>query len=144
MSLPRWNSFDENDSLRDEMDPLFEESLVRALDTWPEQAELEPVVPIDLFEMEDKLVIFADLPGLNHEAVSVDVSGYTLKIQGEFQDDFSIPGGCSSVYFKERGCGKFQRAIPLPSNVDAQGLDVNYKDGVLRVMLPKVEGAPVR
>jgi HSP20 family protein len=90
---------------------------------------------IDVFEREDKFVVKAELPGMKEEDIDISVVGDTLTIKGERRAESEVQE--DDYYYCERSYGSFSRSIAIPSNVDAQKIGANYKDGVLEVSLPK-------
>jgi HSP20 family protein len=100
------------------------------------------VPPVDIFESADKaLVIKAELPEMQREAISVMVEHGTLAISGE-----RVPSGevkREDYRRAERAYGRFSRRFSLPSSVDPSRVEAEYKDGVLSVRLPlKEESKP--
>lgn len=139
MSLTRWDPFREIVSLREAMDRLFEESFVRPFRIWPTLTDSELTLPIDMYETDEALVIKASLPGVDPKDVDITVTGNTLTIKGEFREEEE--GKRGSVHFQERRYGKFQRSVTLPSTVDPDKAEAEFKNGVLTLTLPKIEEA---
>jgi HSP20 family protein len=88
---------------------------------------------VETFRRGDKLIVRADLPGLNKEDLKVDVDGNVLTIEGERSEESRDED--DGYYHTERSYGHFYRAIPLPDGVDATQCDATFKDGVLEVTL---------
>jgi HSP20 family protein len=126
-------------SLRDEIDRLFERSLVRPFRDWPEQRESGRGVSVDVYESNGDLVVQAELPGLKSEDVDISLSDNRLTIKGEFQTKDA--GERGNVHFQERRYGKFERSFVLPTGVDTDAIEAEFEDGVLKVTLPKPEEA---
>lgn len=139
MSLTRWDPFREIVSLREAMDRLFEESFVRPFRTWPRTADFELTLPIDMYETDDALVIKASVPGVDPKDVEITVTGNTLTVKGEFREEEE--GKRGSVHFQERRYGKFQRSVSLPSTVNADKAEAEFRNGILTLTLPKIEEA---
>jgi HSP20 family protein len=89
---------------------------------------------IETFRRGDKLVVRADLPGLQKENVNVEIDEDTLTISGQRQDEFKEER--DDYYRSERRYGRFFRAIPLPQGVDENQIDAKFSNGVLEVTLP--------
>lgn len=138
MALTRWDPFREMVSLREAMDRLFEEGFVRPTRGWL-SSELGLRVPMDMYETDDSVVVSAALPGLKSEDVDISITGNTLTLKGEFRSEEESERG--SVHFRERRYGKFQRSVTLPTSVDTDAAEAEFKDGVLRVTLPETEEA---
>ena len=93
--------------------------------------------PIDLKEEDDRLVVHADLPGIDAKHLSVEVENDLLKIQANVEE--SEDGGSEHYYYKERRVISMKRVVSLPHAVDVDNTTSVYKDGVLEIVLPKVE-----
>jgi HSP20 family protein len=124
-------------SLRDAMDRLFAESFVRPLRGWPERLESAVSIAVDLRETNDDVTVEAELPGLKPEDVDISITDNTLTMKGEFRS--KEEGERGNVHFRERRYGSFQRAIALPTAIDAGATEAQFEDGVLTVTLPKVD-----
>ena len=88
---------------------------------------------IDVFERDGKLVISADLPGLDKNDVKVDVTESAVILEGErkYEHEENEEG----VYRTERGYGHFRRQIPLPEGVKTETTTANFKNGVLEITI---------
>lgn len=136
MSYEPLYAFHESDSMWDEMDPLFEETLARALESWPDSSEAVYSVPVNLSEDEDEIRVRVEVPGVRPESVDIHVEGFVLKIHGtidlEEQDVYMSPG-----HLHERDCGSFLRMIALPRSADLSRMQTEYHNGVLDIQMPK-------
>src|SRR5258705_99207 len=108
--------------------------------TWPEATWAGTAgIPTDVIEEKDKFVITAELPGLKKEDVDISVEGNTLCICGERKQEQEEK--TADYYQCERAYGRFQRDITLPQTVDPSKISAEYKQGVLRITVPKTEQA---
>lgn len=82
----------------------------------------------------NELVIRADLPGLNADDVTVEISDDTITISGERQEERADQN--NGVYRYERAYGAFFREIPLPEGAIADQAKASFKDGVLEIAVP--------
>ncbi len=82
------------------------------------------------------VVVRVELPGMDKDDCSITIEGNTLFIAGEKR--FESETIDSTYHIMERAYGAFQRAIPLPRNVDIDKAEAGYKNGVLTIRLPKV------
>jgi HSP20 family protein len=130
-SMIRWDPFGEMSSLRRAMDRVFDD-FGRG---WRGEAEL--TFPVDLSETENEVVVKAALPGITPEDVDISVSEGVLTVKGESK--FEQKTEKENYYRQEIRYGSFSRSIPLPSRVNHEQADAEFKDGVLTVTLPKVE-----
>jgi HSP20 family protein len=95
--------------------------------------------PIDVYEKDDTYVVQVELPGMDPSNIDVTVENGVLSIRGErrFEDKLED----ENARRIERRFGAFLRQLSLPTEVDADKIDANYRDGILTVTVPKVEAA---
>lgn len=137
MDLIRWNPWNELVSLRERMNRVFDDSLFRpdrredplAMGTW------SPAV--DMFEKDDKVVIKAELPGLDKNDISLDLQNGVLTLKGERKYENEVKE--ENYYRREMSCGKFIRSFSLPGDVDADKIKAEFQNGLLTVEVPKPE-----
>jgi len=134
MDLVRWNPLREALSLQDQMSRLFGGSLVRRDDAG--QGFWNPAV--DLFEDPDKLVVKAELPGIDKKDISVDLQNGMLTIKGERREE-SEDKDDRNFYRREMSYGSFVRSFSLPQEVEVDKVKAEYVNGVLTVEIPKPE-----
>lgn len=142
MALAKWRRRGEWDPFADLLDlqrqinRLFDISFSR----FPVRFEAEEFLPaIDLYEMDQEYVIEAELPGLNQKEIEVNIEDDYLTIKGEKKREREIKS--EDYHRAERFYGKFERRIALPSDIDKEKVKASYKDGVLKITLPKREEA---
>jgi HSP20 family protein len=119
---------------------LFEDAVTRLMS---EPRANRPWSPsVDIFETEDALKLKADLPDLKTDDINVRVEDQTLTLRGQrkFEKDDNVKG----YHRIERGYGEFVRSFAVPSTVDTEHVQADYKNGVLTVTLPKKEAAKPR
>jgi HSP20 family protein len=119
--------------LRHEMDRLFD----RWGDNRPQQYSRSTFPPLNLWENDDNLFVEAELPGFALEDLEIMVTGGNqLSIKGERKAP-ELEGG--AWHRRERGFGRFNRALELPGYVDSENVSAEFKNGVLTITLPKRE-----
>ncbi|MDE2564486.1 MAG: Hsp20/alpha crystallin family protein [Burkholderiales bacterium] len=96
----------------------------------------------DVFDDDDKVVVRIEAPGLRREDFSIELHDDTLTVRGEKRADRETRRGRWSVV--QCAYGRFRRDIALPVPVKADKTKASYRDGVLRVELPKADGARAR
>jgi HSP20 family protein len=123
-------------ALRDAMSSLLEEGFVhhRSLGGLGALG-----LSVDLRETPDGFELSASVPGVDPDAVTITVLGDTIRISGERRDDPVQAGADSRWLIRERHFGAFDRTIRLPAQVDAEGTEARFQDGVLKVVMPKAE-----
>ncbi len=129
--------FSELESLQREMNHLFD---VRSGEKNDKSFLSGAWLPaVDIHDSKDYITVKADLPGLSKEEIQVSIEEDHLVIKGEKKKDSDVKEG---EYRRiERYYGSFYRAIALPSKINEQKIEANYKDGVLEIKLPKAEEA---
>ena len=90
---------------------------------------------MDLVEAEDHFVLKADLPGLDEDAVSIEVQDNVLTVSGERRD--STDEKADGYFRVERAFGSFSRSLALPDGIDADRVTADFDDGVLEIRIPK-------
>jgi HSP20 family protein len=89
----------------------------------------------------DMLFVEAEIPGVQAGDLDISVEGNTLVLRGERKPD--SPENVS-YHRRERVSGRFSKSITLPYEVQADNVEAQYQDGVLRLTLPKAEHAKPR
>lgn len=92
----------------------------------------------DIEESSDHILMAFDLPGMKEGDFSVKVEGNTLYLSGERKRE-ETKSDKSQIVYSRRSYGKFEKVYSLPESVDAKSIEADYRDGVLRVYLPKTE-----
>ncbi len=134
MALVKWDPFKDLLTIQDRMNRLFddfitktrgEEDLVRGV--W------SPAV--DIYETDKEIVLKAELPGINKDDVVVEVKDNILLLKGERKSEKEVKE--ENFHRMERSYGTFQRSFTLPNTVDKDRVKASYKNGVLKIELPK-------
>lgn len=136
MALTRWDPVSEMTSLREAMNRLFEESVIRPGTFLAGRTS----ALLDVYEEDDHYVVEVALPGVQPTDVEVTALGNTVTIRGEWP---ARPEGRRYLY-AERATGRFERTITLPTDVDTDKAHAQAEHGVLRLTLPKAEAARPR
>ncbi len=97
---------------------------------------------LDIQESDHEIVVTAEMPGLDKNDFAVEVSGDRLILRGEKQQ--SAEERRSGYYYAERSFGSFFRVVPLPCEVDTEHVKATYKNGLLKVSMPKSANARTR
>jgi HSP20 family protein len=93
----------------------------------------------DIFETDNEIVVKAELPEVKNEDVRVTIDNNMLTIRGERK--FSEETKKDSYHRMERSYGEFFRSFTLPQFIDATKVGAEFKNGILRITLPKREEA---
>ncbi|MCK4812059.1 MAG: Hsp20/alpha crystallin family protein [Methanosarcinales archaeon] len=97
---------------------------------------------LDIQDAEDKILVIADIPGVEKGDITLNVRGDMLEITAEKTKEKEEKG--EGYIRRERGYTKFYRRIPLPAEVDPNNVDAALKDGVLRIEMVKTAPPEVR
>jgi HSP20 family protein len=97
---------------------------------------------VDIYEDANSITLEADLPGLKPGDFNLSIENYRLTLKGERKFEEEKKG--DNWRRVERGYGSFTRSFSLPSTVDVEAVNAEFKDGVLRVTLPKREEVKAR
>jgi HSP20 family protein len=92
--------------------------------------------PVDIYETGDKIILKAEIPGVNRKDVSLEVHENVITLKGERR--FAKNLREENYHRMERFYGTFQRVFSLPNVVDKGEVTANFKDGVLEITVPKV------
>ncbi|MFH1570484.1 MAG: Hsp20/alpha crystallin family protein [Gemmatimonadota bacterium] len=142
MALVRWQPR-EVFNVANDFDRLFE-------GMWgsgpaPEQARTTWWPSIDISETDEEIAVVAEVPGMKAEDLKVTVANGVLTIEGEKKEEKQEPQEKQPKVFRiERTYGAFRRAFRLPTAVNADKISASYKDGVLKLSIPKAETAKTR
>ena len=108
----------------------------------------EPVVwgtnfspSLDVYEDKDELVVKAELPGVEKDALDIAIEGEMLHIKAEKKAEKQEEDKSRKYYASERTYGEYHRSIPLPYPIETGKASATFKDGVLEIRLPKAEEA---
>ena len=97
--------------------------------------------PVDVFEDASGITVLADLPGVSKDRLDVRVEAETLLIEGEL--GLSMPEGMAASH-AEVGTTRYRRTFTLSKELDADKVDAEFNQGVLRVRIPKALDAQPR
>jgi HSP20 family protein len=133
MTVVKWEPFRDLMAMQDRMTRLIDETLSRI---WKEEVTRgvwSP--PVDILERGNEVVLKIDLPEVSQNEIDIRVEENTLIIQGERRFIKDTP---DENYIQiERPYGTFRRTFSIPRTIDHEGIKASYKDGVLRVILPR-------
>jgi len=91
----------------------------------------------DLYETKDKIVADIEIPGVEKKDIKVNVSDDAIEISAESKKDFKQEDKKKSMYRIERSYAGFHRYFSLPKNADPEKAEAEYKNGLLRITIPK-------
>lgn len=120
--------------LWNEVDRLFSQ-VFRAGDLagWPESSGFG--VPLEVYDTPDAVVLTAELPGIEPGDVGIELQGDVLTIKGEKKAEREEGNG--GWHVSERRFGRFARSLRLPFAAEADKIEATYRNGVVRITVPK-------
>lgn len=127
--------------LRQEVDQLFQNIWPvpsKLSESFPSQRLFSALPTLDVSESEKEFTVTADVPGLKEKDLKVEFCNKVLTIKGEKK--LNREEKQKNYYLAERWGGSFRRSIQIPLPIDENLIQAHVKDGVLHIILPKVEG----
>jgi len=94
---------------------------------------------VDIFETEGEIVVKAELPGMERKDIALNLENNVLTVRGERR--FVKETKDDNYHRIERSYGTFSRSFSIPATVDEEKIRADYRDGVLKIVLPKKEQA---
>ena len=139
-ALIRWDPFKEMDELQSRFAKLFGLTPARIGNGGEELMTISEWAPsVDIIEDEKEYLVKADLPEVKKDDVKVTVENGVLTITGERKMEKEEKD--KKYHRVERSYGNFLRSFTLPDGADGTKVNAEFKDGVLKVHLPKSEKA---
>ena len=139
-TLTRWDPFKEVEDLQNRLSTLFGRAPVRQKNGAEESITVAEWAPlVDITEDDKDYLIKAELPEVKKEDVKVAVENGVLTISGERKSEKEEKN--KKFHRIERAYGSFERSFIVPDDADADKVNAEFKDGVLKVHLPKSEKA---
>lgn len=135
--LTPWRPFRELTTLREEMDQLWN----RFFGEWPsmEPSRGEWAPSLDVSETKDNIVVKAEVPGMDAKDIDISLANDALTVKGEKKQEKEEKD--ENYHRVERSYGGFSRSVRLPKDVQSDKIKASYKNGVLKITLPKSEEA---
>lgn len=127
----------------DEFDNFFDGFLARRwprLVDWNFPSGLENNIPkVDIIEHDNEIEVQAALPGVKKEDLDVSINNHSITIHASTKVDKEEKKAEGKYFRREIMRGEFQRTLSLPDNVDNENVSASFKDGILKVVIPKTE-----
>jgi HSP20 family protein len=148
MSLVRWQPQGEIQSIRTQMDRLFDQMVGSFFGGMPagipagmhgleEARALNP--SFEVYTTEDAVVVSAELAGIDPKEVDVEVTPDAVHVSGELKRESEIKD--DDYYHSERSYGRFERTVRLPYRVNDAEAKATFKHGVLTIRMPLADAA---
>ena len=97
---------------------------------------------VDINEDNTSFILTADIPGLNKSDIDISVEDNTLKLSGTREHKKTNED--TEYHYQERNHGKFFRSFKLPLTVDEENISATFKNGILTIIIPKIESAQAK
>jgi HSP20 family protein len=136
-TLTKWNPLREFEQMTNRMNNLFSRSLLPSIDEPIASSEWSPLVDVE--ESEKEYTIKAELPEVQKQHVKVELENGNIRISGERKLEKEESG--RRFHRIERNYGAFERSFTLPEGTERKNVSAEFKDGLLKVHLPKGEGS---
>src|SRR5688572_33400627 len=136
MALSRWDPFRDLSMLQDRMNRMFEDA-GRGLRGDEPSATTTWSPAVDIYETEGEIIVQAELPGVDRKDITLHLENQILTLKGERR--FEKETKQENYHRIERAYGGFSRAFSIPAIVDEEKIRADYKDGILKIALPKKE-----
>ena len=134
MPLVRYSPLNSIETLHRQINRLFEDD---SFLTWKDASTSSFVPTAEISETEEAILLNLELPGIDAKDLNIQVSKDQVSISGERKEETKVEEkGYSRSEFRY---GSFHRVISLPRNVQNNAIKAEYKDGILRLVLPKAE-----
>src|SRR5215213_8805739 len=140
-TMTRWDPFQDLRSAQDEMAQMSP-MLAHALGLHAQQGSGTATAwapALDISERKDAYLVTVELPGVEADDLQITLEDGLLTIQGERH--FAHDSSEQQFHRVERRYGAFRRSITLPAHVMAEGIQASFEDGVLQILVPKMEEA---
>jgi len=137
--LMNTNPFKDIEKVRSEMDRLWDTFLFGRPQTRAFQEIAEWLPAVDVAGTKGEIVVTVEIPGMEAKDIDISLNEGILTIKGEKKQEKEEKE--QNYYLIERRYGTFVRSIPLPRGVESDRVTASYKDGVLKITLPKSEEA---
>jgi HSP20 family molecular chaperone IbpA len=113
--------------------------VAKQAETGRSEATLMP--PVDVIEDVAGITLYADMPGVPKEKLTLQIEADTLTIEGEI--GLSVPEGMEATH-AEVGLARYRRVFTLSKELDAGKVAAEFRSGVLKLRIPKAEHAQPR
>ena len=137
MTVTRWDPFRDLSILQERMNRAFEDTAGRGWKTDEPSATTSWSPAVDIYETENEIMVQAELPGVDRKDIALHLENNVLTLKGERR--FEKETNKDNYHRIERAYGGFSRAFSIPAVVDDDKIRADYKDGILKIALPKKE-----
>jgi HSP20 family protein len=137
MAITRWDPFRDLSILQERMNRVFEDAAVRGWKNDEPSATTSWSPAVDIYETDSEIMFQAELPGVDRKDIALQLENNVLTLKGDRR--FEKETNQENYHRIERSYGGFSRAFTIPTIVDEDKIRADYKDGILKIALPKKE-----
>jgi HSP20 family protein len=138
--LARWSPLKELEEMEKRLSTIFGRSPMGPDGEKKEAISVTEWSPlVDISEDEKEYVVKAEIPEMKKEDIKINVHDEVLTVSGERKYEKEEKG--KKYHRVERAYGSFMRSFALPEHADGSKISAEYKDGMLKIHLPKSEQA---
>jgi HSP20 family protein len=138
--LTRWNPLKELEEMEKRLSTIFGRPAIGTNGESKEAMSVTEWTPlVDITEDDKEYLVKAEIPEMKKEDITINVHDDVLTVSGERR--YEKEEKAKKFHRVERAYGGFMRSFGLPENADGSKISAEYKDGVLKVHLPKSEQA---
>lgn len=120
-----------------EIDRLFGDFVPTWMETESDEAPALWAPRLDMSENEKEYIVRMDLPGIPKEDITINVEDHQLAVSGERKEEKKEEK--ENFLRVERSYGRFFRSIPMPKNADGDKVKAEFKDGEMKILIPKMK-----
>lgn len=132
--LTRWEPFRDVRRMHDMLDRIMDRAV---MDWTPDGGLYEGIIPVDVYQTDDDVVIKATAPGIKPDELDISVTSDSVTLRVEISEEHEEEG--RHYHLRERRYGSFARSVALPIAVNADKAQAEFENGILTLTLPKVE-----
>ncbi len=116
-------------------------NIIPTEEAMPERGrDIPQIVPlVDIYENDDEILLFADMPGVDKNDITINIDNGTLSLEG-----IRTMQNSGAVQWEEFGDTAYKRSFSVPQTIDVAKVNAEMKEGVLSLHLPKSEAAKPR
>jgi HSP20 family protein len=137
MAITRWDPFRDLSILQERMNRVFEDAAVRGWKSDEPSATTSWSPAVDIYETDSEIMVQAELPGVDRKDIALQLENNVLTLKGDRR--FEKETNQENYHRIERSYGGFSRAFTIPTIVDEDKIRADYRDGILKIALPKKE-----
>jgi HSP20 family protein len=137
MAVTRWDPFRDLSILQERMNRVFEDAAGRGWKHDEPSSTTSWSPAVDIYETDNEILVQAELPGVDRKDIALQLENNVLTLRGDRR--FEKETNQENYHRIERSYGGFSRAFTIPTIVDEDKIRADYKDGILKIALPKKE-----